>query len=246
MEPELLSKRVGDALEIAARRAVPHFVGFLTEEEAALAKLAAERLHGRFCLWGGYDGAERQVFCALPDWCEPDDAAFPIAPLTLTFRACDTLSHRDVLGALMGQGLTREAVGDILLEPGRAVVFLLAEVAPFVTSQLETVGRAGVRLTAGFDEPLPGRGTLLDVTETVASARLDCVIAALLRCGRSQAEALLAEGRVRVNALACEKGTRQIRAGDTVSVRGYGKFAVDAVQDRTKKGRIVLRAKKYI
>lgn len=245
MEERLLERRIADALQIADRRQVPHFVGFLTEEEAARAAAFAGNRGARFCLWGGYDDAERRLFCALPDWCEPDDAPFPITPLTLSARSCDVFSHRDVLGALTALGLARVSIGDIRVEPGRAVAFLLAEVASFAASQLETVGRVGVKCSTGFTPPLPQPATMVPMEDTVASARLDCVVAALARCGRSQAEALIAQGRVSVNALPCEKVSRPVAAGDRITVRGCGKFAVDALEDRTKKGRVILRARKY-
>ncbi len=245
MDPQLLEKRIEDALLIAERRQTPHFVGFLTEGEAALACRIAQNLRGRFCLWGGFDEADRTFFCALPDWCEPEKVSFPVAAFTLTFRPCDPVSHRDVLGALMALGISRESVGDILVEPGRAVVFLASDIAPYVLSQLEMVGRAGVKAATGFLEPLPARGSFSFVEDTVASARLDCIVAALVRCGRSKSEELIAEGRVCVNSFPCEKCAKQIEEGDRITVRGYGKFVVDSMQGRTKKGRIVLRAKKY-
>lgn len=85
---------------------------------------------------------------------EPSREKFPVASLTLTFRRQDTLSHRDFLGALMALGIERETLGDILVEEGRAVLFLKEEMVSFVEQNLEKVGSTGVGIERGFAEPL--------------------------------------------------------------------------------------------
>ncbi len=77
----------------------------------------------------------------FPDYMEADAEAFPIAPLTLTYRKEDKLGHRDFLGSFMGLGIEREAVGDILIGEGRCVVFVREEPVLFGQHKENRAGR---------------------------------------------------------------------------------------------------------
>ena len=44
----------------------------------------------------------------------------------------------------------------------------------------------------------------------------------------------------------CDKTTRIVRNSDKITVRGKGKFIIDNLNDLSKKGRIILKYKKYI
>ena len=79
---------------------------------------------------GGYEGAERRLFVFLPDWQEPEDAAPPVRFLRAAYRAEDSVNHRDMLGSLMGLGIVREKVGDILMGEARADLIVMDTVAP--------------------------------------------------------------------------------------------------------------------
>lgn len=73
--------------------------------------------------WGGYDGAERKRLLFLPEWmAEPDGTE--IAAVRAACRSGGDLTHRDFLGSLMALGLTREKIGDILVEKGGCQVLL--------------------------------------------------------------------------------------------------------------------------
>lgn len=252
-EDRLLLARIEDAARLCAGKSSPRFVGFLDERQGALA-LRAGRSAGCLCrLYGGYADGERTVFGALPDWCaelgeEEITALFPIVPITITWRsetARRPLTHRDILGTVMGLGIKREAAGDILIEEGRAVLFVMSEVAPYVLSQMDKAGNVGVKAAEGLPETLPGARSFLEITDTVASPRLDAVVAALAGGSRSRAESLIAAGLVSLDGLPCEKGAGTVPEGSIVRIRGVGKFAVDALHERSKKGRVLLRARKY-
>ena len=245
MKRNLLAPRVRDAVRLCETSSMPRFIGFLTAEEAAEAVGAIRGLNCKYELFGGYDNAERVFFGVFPDWCEDKSSFWPIEAVTFTFRGQDKLSHRDFLGALMSLGITRETVGDILIEEGRAVVFLNRDILSAVLDGIEKIGRVGVTLKVGFIEPLPGASLMTEITETVASMRLDSVVAALLKTSRSRAVALIEEGLVSLNSIATAKTTRIVNSGDKLTVRGYGKFIIESAKDRTKKDRIVLIAKKY-
>lgn len=246
-EDRLLTARVQDAVAAVRDGGAPRFLGFLGEHAAALAKSAAAALRfDRILLFGGYEGAERVQLGVFPDWCEPDPGRFPVRAVTVYFRRQERLTHRDFLGSLMSLGIKREAVGDILTAQGKAVLFLSAELADYVIGQLDRVGGEGVRLVSGVDGELPAPAELRALSATVASERLDCVVGALCGFSRGKSAALIEGGLVSLRGAVCLRTAAPVQAGDKISVRGEGRFLVDEIGEKTRKGRIILSARKYI
>lgn len=244
METDLLKDRVFDTADIAERSARPKFLGFLSPEQAILAEKLLSTRGVKYGFFGGFSEAQRVMLCCLPDWAE--EADYPITPITATYRKSDTLSHRDFLGSLMAIGLKRETVGDILIEEGRAVIFVCAETADYILGQIEKIGRVGVTLESGFKLPLPNAGVLKEFSETVSSPRLDCIVSALANISRGKAAEKIEQALVSVNSVTIEKVTAHINNGDIIAVRGSGKFIIDSLDERTRKDRIILKYRKYV
>ncbi len=246
MERNLLVSRINDAIRICDISATPKFVGFLRPEEVAEIKTAVGVPSFNKTFFGGYESAERVFFGAFPDWCDPENGYFPISALTFTYRDSVQLSHRHFLGTFMSLGITRETVGDILIEKGRAVAFFSADIVDFVKTQITKISGEGVTVTVGFTEPLPGMSGFSEFTDTVASSRLDCVVASLIGGSRSKASELIEQKLVLVNSVCCDKTVKSIKNGDTITIRSKGKFIVESIDGKTKKDRLILKAKKYI
>ncbi len=244
MDNELLAARVGDVVDIAQKTNHFKFFGFLSLEEAIFAEKIVSKRNIKYLFFGGYEGAVRVMLGCFPDWAE--DIPFPITPITFTYRKSDSLRHRDFLGAILSLGLKRETVGDILVGEGCAVAFVLDEISDFLISQINKVARVGVTLKKGYELPLPSGDKLSEFSATVSSSRLDCVVSALCEFSRSQALFKIEGGFVSVNSQICEKATKTVFEGDAVTVRGIGKFIIDSLSAKTRKGRIVLKYKKYV
>ena len=244
METELFIARVGDTADICEKTSRPKFMSFLSAEQAVLASGILSKRGVDFAFWGGYNEAQRCVLGCFPDWME--EKTFPVTPITFSFRKSDALRHKDFLGSLMALGIKRETVGDILIEEGRAVVFVLNEIADYILSEVTKIGRIGVTAVSGAEEPLPQKNELKEFAETVASLRLDCVVSAIAGISRSLAAEKIGDGFVAINSVTVEKSTRSVNDGDIITVRGSGKFIIDATTERTRKDRIILKYKKYV
>lgn len=250
-ETRLLLARALDKLDTAQRRGVPAHTPFLSPaQRAAVERLINASGHPRHLFAGGYDGAERTVCVFLPDWLEEDDwpaGDHPIAALQCTAGAGAKLSHRDWLGSVMGLGLTREKIGDLLAEENRCQIILLAETAPIVRSQLEKAGRYPVSCKdISLDELTPPARTVKTIRDTFATLRLDAVTASAFSLPRSKAAALIASGRVSLNHVECTKPDRQVNEGDTITCRGSGKCTVKQITGQSKKGRIMAELERYV
>ncbi len=247
-DEKLLISRVNDAVRLARDKYVPKFIGFLDEHAAAVSLQAVKGAEVAYRFFGGYEDAQRVCLGVFHDETAMDieDDSWPITALTLRFRSAASLTHRDVLGSLMSLGITRESVGDILIDEGRAVIFVSDKVADYIRAELVKVGGEGVKIEEGCSLPLPVAYRLRDMTETVASMRLDAVVAALCSTSRTQATEWINLGLVSLNGLECDKVSALVRDCDALSVRGKGKFRINSSSDTTRKGRILLRAQKYI
>ena len=191
--------------------------------------------------------------CAfLPDWQEEDDLLSdpegPLAALEAKFPQEAGLGHRDILGSLMGLGITREKVGDILLPgPGVCQVGALREALPILLSQWEGAGRWKVRLEAiPLDRLAPKPAQVKTIRDTVATPRLDAVLAAGFSLSRSKAAGYISAGKVAVNHRECLKSDKLVEEGDVLTCRGLGKCVVKEVPGQSKKGRTMLVLERYV
>ena len=251
-EDRLLLAKVLDRAGQAQNRNIPAATDFLSPQQQMQA-LDLLRLAGipetAYLVSGGYDGAERKVILFLPDWLDRENAAeeLPIRCLRAVFRGEDHLNHRDFLGSLMGMGIVREKLGDILVGPDSADLIVLDTVAEFLAQSWNSAGRAKLRVTE--IEPahlhIP-QVQCQEVRDTVSSLRLDAVASTGFRMARGKAADLVNSGRVQVNWKECTKPDKLLSAGDTVSARGFGKFVLAEVGGTTKKGRTSIMIKRYI
>ena len=244
MDSDLFLARIDDTADIAERSSKCKYLGFLSPEQAMAAEKRLKNRNVRYGFFGGYEGAQRVMLACFPDWAYGDE--YPISAVTFKYRKSDSLTHRDFLGSLMGLGLTRESVGDILVGEGKAVVFLAEDICEYVISQTEKIGRTGVAAISGIEGDLPSAGSLADFTDTVASCRLDCITAALAGISRGDAVEKIESGFVSVNSFVTEKITSTVTDGDIITIRGKGKFIITSLKDKTRKNRVVLKYKKYV
>lgn len=219
---------------------------FLTPAEAEAARARFERRGGvSFALYGGIEGAERRL--AVFSDGEPELSGL-VSAVRLDYRGEDSPGHRDVLGALMALGVEREVLGDILCGGGPpAYVLCLAGMAEYIAGSLTQVGWIGVRARLAELGELPEkRQEYRVVRDTLASLRLDAVLASAFGLSRGEASRLIASGRAALSHTVCENPARHVSEGDTVSVRGLGKARLAAVGGVSKKGRIWIELWKYV
>lgn len=243
-----LHSRIEDTVRLCDKRNAPCFLGFLDEQEQAEARLwLSHRLSPQsYSFNGGHEEAERRILGVFPDYMEAQDGVYPLKAVAFHYRTVRKLTHRDFLGTLLSLGIRRETVGDILCGDGLSVVFLREEIASFVCEQVDKIGGEGIRITVDYDGELPQVHTFLPISETVASARLDAVVKALLHTSREEAATLIRTGLVSLNHQPVENVSAAVEAHCVISVRGSGRFYVDGVGPETKKGRLALQARKCI
>ena len=124
-------RRVQDLCGIAMRKGIARYSSFLSDREQTLAQAALNREScEEYSFDGGYPFAERKILCIEP---VGPCGTPPIACVQVEcFHAQDVPAHKDYLGAVLGLGLDRSSIGDIVPDPqapGTAYVFALEPAA---------------------------------------------------------------------------------------------------------------------
>lgn len=248
IEDKRLLARAEDALAACREHFTARFIGFLDERQAQLVRtrLARERADVTWRFFGGHKDAERVMLGVFSEDYPATDDQFPIVPMAFGYRCDAVLTHRDVLGSLLGCGIVREKVGDILCDTDKAIVFMHEALAAFVAEEVTGIGRVGVKVILPYEGELPPMHRFAPVTGTVASARLDAVLKVLLGISREEASDTIRSALVSINHQPSVSVSETVRAGSVISVRGSGRFVIDELCDLTKKGRLILKARRYI
>ena len=248
-EDRILLAKLWDKINAGLRKNIPANTCFLSPRELEMARFLfgePEGLHA----FGGYGEAERKMLVYLPEYLDEttlygEDS--PCVCLRAEFYQGDTLSHRDFLGALMGAGIARETVGDICVGKEHCDFFVTQEIAPYILQHFTSAGRAKLSLRqislTEADIPAP---EVKEIKDTMASLRLDSVIASGFRIGRSLAAQYISTGKAAIDGLPCEKPDKTVAEGMKISVRGLGKIKLHAVNGRTKKDRISVVIHRYV
>lgn len=248
-EDRVLLAKIWDKINGGIHKNIIANTSFLSLRELDMARYLFGNLQG-LTAYGGYEGAERQMLIFLPEYLDKHsllEEDSPLVCLRATFYDGDNPSHRDFLGALMGAGIARETIGDICVGKGSCDFFVTAEIAPYVLQNFLSAGRTKLHLEqiALTDVHIPVPETKI-IKDTLASLRLDSVVSAGFRVGRSTAAQYVTAGKVAVDGLPCEKPDKAVDEGVKISVRGLGKIKLSSVNGQTKKGRISVVIDRYV
>ena len=248
-EDRILLAKLWDKINAGIRKNIPSHTCFLSPRELEMARFLFGEPEGLYSI-GGYNDAERKMLVYLPEYLEEStlcEEESPCVCLRATFYQGDSPSHRDFLGALLGAGIGRETVGDICVDTGSCDFFVTEEIAPYILQNLTSAGRTKLHLeviplnAAHIPEP-----EVREIRDTLASVRLDSVIASGFRIGRSLASQYVTSGKAAIDGLPCEKPDKQVIEGSKISVRGLGKIKLHAVNGKTKKDRISVVIHRYV
>lgn len=238
-EIELLKKRLSELSRRSAERGISTSSEFLSlGEQTELSRMKTET---EYELCGGFEQAERKL--AVFGGGDPPISCLEIELCSGKFEKEPT--HRDYLGSLMGLGLRRSTLGDIVIGEGRAWLFCLNSVKGHIIANLNQVGRSRVRVREAASLPEKA-GTLPEPSfVNAASERLDAVVAAVYNLSRGESRSLFEAERVMVNGLPARSASQRAEPGNVVSVRGMGRFRFEDTCGETRKGRLKLLVRKY-
>ena len=236
-------KRFLELADRAEQRYYTTFSDFLNMEEESV--LSALHFNIHYHLFGGYDGAER---CVAAFGYDAGEAEFPIRiikaePASPKF--ADQLTHRDFLGSLMGLGIKREVLGDIVIADNIGYIFCLNTIAEYIVQELSKVRHTIVKCSIVESLPESAVKKPEEAQMVVASERLDVIVSAVYNFSRSAVKELFIARKIYVNSRLCENFSYIPKENDIISVRGKGRFVYNGVLGKTKKSRNVISVGVY-
>lgn len=258
-EKEKLIAHLLDLKEKTATESILTASNFMSLDELSEA-VKTERVNNQFVdtfYYGGYDEAERKTAVFIPKFYEVDECNIkefldvedlnPLCVLNVKKDKFSVLSHRDYLGALMGLGIKREMIGDIIINEDGCSILCLKSISSYIANNLKQAGRGQLTVVAGDTGSLNASENKTEtVFISVASLRLDCVAAAAFRLSRNNAVDCINQGLVYVNTARVMKIDYTLKMGDKLVIRGKGKTVVEEIVGESKKGRIHLNIKRYL
>lgn len=196
---------------------------------------------------GGYPGAERvkaifvhKEFRGTPDL---DAEALAVKWDERYYQ----LTHRDVLGALMGLGIKREIIGDIIMCGQGCQIIIDTSLASFISQNFSAIGAAPVVVSPlSLLDIAPREEKIKEIKTTVSALRLDVVAAAGFGTSRTTMSDEIGIGKLKVNWQDAKNSAQSIKAGDIISMRGRGRVEVCEVLGQTKKGRVSILLKRFM
>lgn len=228
-----------NAARFAAEKEMSRFTRFLDPAQAHEASLIAKEYGVSFRGWGGYDDAERVIGCFFPTESPVEQSEYPLVCLSAKYHAkFAQITHRDLLGAFMALGLTRDCIGDMIILSDRVYLFASEHTADFIAASLTSAGRVALHFERMdvLPEIAPPAGTTF--SSVVSSLRLDAVLAAAYHLSRSEAASCIRGKLVKVNHLPEERTDIVLKEDSLLSLRGRGRVRFVCVNGSTRKQRI--------
>ncbi|WAA10648.1 RNA-binding protein [Fervidibacillus albus] len=216
----------------------PKLTDFLNPRQQFITRsiIGSDRAY-KVAFFGGLDSSENKRALIYPDYFTPELDNFQISLFDIAYpEKFAKLTHRQILGSLMGLGLKREKFGDILINHDYAQFFAAKEIAEYIRLHFHSVGKVSVSIK---ELPLtmakPFCENWMEMNVTVPSLRIDAVVAQSGKQSRQRVQKWIEQGLVKVNWALIENPAFSVREGDVISVRGLGRFKVMSVEGKTKR-----------
>ncbi len=220
------------------------YTDFLSLEEADAALRSVSETGLYYSFEGGYPQADRRILCL---GAQEIKGNAPISVLCGKWDKFGEISHRDILGSIMATGIERRCLGDILVlqDQRKFYLFVVDRMVLYITSGVDRIGRCSVTWSVVNDPDEIPAGQFKEMRLPVSSLRIDVVIAAVWHLSRQTAQDSIADKRVFINHKSVTKSTQLLRPGDSVVVRGCGKFVFLDEDGLSKKGKTYILIKQY-
>lgn len=207
-----------------------------------------KKINVEYQLFGGFDDAERKILIINPG-SKSSDLNIPISIIDITYNTNfgQNISHRDVLGTIISKGIKREKIGDILINEGKAQVLTNSEVCDYLLSNIDKINNVKVKVgIKDLSDIILPEVKFKEISTTVASLRLDCILEAGFGISRSNANDLISSESVFVNFEKVIKPSVNVKEGDIISARKFGRIIFEAINGKTKKDRFSVSIKRLI
>jgi len=208
---------------------------FLTLEEQALMKSYFKDL---VTFDGGYSNSERKrAYFNSP--------SVDIVCLKITYNdKYLTLTHQNILGTLLSLNISRDTIGDILVEQG--YIYVTKDILPVLLNEFKAINHHSILLSVIDGTDAIREIKLTSETCYIDSMRLDLIVSRFTNKSRNDACFMIENDLVQINHMTYTKVSKTVNENDIISIRKFGRFKVLSAEKRSRKGKIVLNYGKFI
>lgn len=254
-EDKLLLAKVLDRLDITRTRNKIEYTDFLNLYEQELVDKFLKKIKfERYYFFGGIGEAERKILIVYPEKLTEEmvrknhSKMISVVKIKLLQDIQEEYNHKVYLGGIIKLGIEREKIGDISVKPRGAEIVIKNEIQKFLMQNIDSLTRfksceIEFKSIEDLEEIIPQK---IEITEIVASLRLDNIVSSLARTSRTKAIEILDGERVFLNFKVETKPSKQVKVGDIITIRGKGRFEFVEISGNTKKGRFVIKINKYV
>src|SRR5665647_342573 len=241
---KILLATVQDKIDQSYKTCISTNTGFLDVRQKNLVDSYCKKINGlMYEFYGGYEEAERCI-CMIST--EEESEQEPLNALRIIASGTKPLSHRDYMGSILGLGIKREFVGDILVRTDGADIIILKELADFFVCNYEKAGSTPIKIVIiNTNGVKTSEKNVEEIRLSVSSLRLDNMISSVFKLSRSNAALAINGGLVYINGQQVIKPDKPLHKGDKLVLRGKGKAILQDILGSTKKDKTVVLIEKY-
>lgn len=231
-------EKVTDWFNTVVDQYAPVTTHFLNPREVAIVKMiigSDEEVNYDF--FGGYPHAENQRCVIAPNYYDIQRSDFEIVAFDIHYASkFNTIEHRQILGTLLGQGIERNRLGDLIQANEQWQFFVDEKIADFLEFEIDKMGGSKVKLVRINQESqiIQPHSDWKAQEVVLSSLRFDAFVAEGFRIPRNKAKMLIEGGAAKLNWRQLQDAKRPLSPGDIVSIRGYGRLKYDTLLRETK------------
>jgi len=185
-----------------------------------------------------YISSEYARVILAPDYFTPSLEDFEMTLLEIEYPSkFQQLTHSKILGTVLNRlGIDRKLFGDILVTEDKAQIVVDQRFTTLFQDGIQKISKLPVSLVERpFSDRIESKDEYQEREVLVSSLRLDTFLSSILRLSRSQTTALVEKKLVQVNYHIVEKSDYQVKIGDLISIRRFGRIILLKENGQTKK-----------
>lgn len=222
---------------------ISYLTDFLNPRERYILQTIVNKYNLCYKEYGGFENAEQQRVYIYPEFYEISFNDFDLYFVQIKYPTkFATLTHRQILGTLLNNGIKRNQLGDIVNKNDIWQFVCTKHIYDYIKLNITKISNVGIDLELiSHDNLIEHKFNLEEKRLTISSLRLDNIIANVYNIPRQTTKKLIQNEMCKINFTKTDKVSESLAVGDIISVRGYGRFYIDDLQGITKKGKNIVK-----
>lgn len=200
----------------------------------------------KFIFKGLNEESEKKIIAITPKDFPQEYISFPVKYFKIIKKSkFILLEHKHYLGSILSLGIKREILGDLIVKDEVCYGIIIDNMFDFLKENLQKINSSPIEVFEILEDEIP-KSEFKEILITLASLRLDSIVAELTNLSRTASVSYIDLGNVQLNYEIEREKSHKIEIGDILIIKKYGKFIVFEDKGFNKKDKIKILIKKYI